>query len=235
VGALEAVMLYLVPTPIGNLADITLRALDVLRKVDLIACEDTRHTGVLLAHYGIDKPTVSYHDHNERRRAPNLIERMQTGQSVALVTDAGSPALSDPGFYLVRLCRHLGIRVEALPGATALIPALTASGLPCERFVFEGFLPARKGRRSRLAALADEHRTFVLYEGPHRLVRTLQDLARTVGEGRTARVARELTKKFEESRGGSIGELAAHYAAEPRIRGEFVIVVGAPERKKSGR
>ena len=228
-------MLYLVPTPIGNLADITLRALEVLRKVDIVACEDTRHTGVLLSHYGIDTPTVSYHDHNERRCAPNLVDRMQTGQSVALVTDAGSPALSDPGFYLVRLCRRLKIAVEALPGATALIPALTASGLPCERFVFEGFLPARKGRRRRLSALADEPRTIVLYEGPHRLIRTLGDLAQHVGEGRSAMVARELTKKFEEFRGGSIGELAAHFAAEPRIRGEFVIVVGALERKKAVR
>ena len=225
-------MLYLVPTPIGNLADITLRALEILRTVDLIACEDTRHSGVLLSHYGIGTPTISYHDHNERARAPKIIERIQAGAAVALITDAGSPALSDPGFYLVRLCRKTRIPVEALPGATALIPALTASGLPCERFVFEGFLPARKGRSRRLSALAQEHRTLVLYEGPHRLVRTLKDLAIAVGEDRPASVARELTKKFEETRSGTLGELAAHYASRPRIRGEFVIVVGAPDRKR---
>ena len=225
-------MLYLVPTPIGNLADITLRALEVLRSVDVIACEDTRHSKVLLSHYGIDTPTISYHEHNERKQAPRLVERMQADESVAVVTDAGSPALSDPGFYLVRLCRQHQIVVEALPGPTALIPALTASGLPCERFAFEGFLPARRGRSQRLQALADEWRTMVFYEGPHRLVRTLQDLGKTVGLDRVATVSRELTKKFEETREGTLGELAAYYAAEPRIRGEFVVVVGAQDRKK---
>lgn len=226
-------MLYLVPTPIGNLADITLRALEVLRTVDLIACEDTRHSGVLLSHYGIDTPTLSYHDYNERARAPKIIERIQAGAAVALITDAGSPALSDPGFYLVRMCHKAHIPVQALPGATALIPALTASGLPCDRFVFEGFLPARKGRSRRLSSLAQEHRTLVLYEGPHRLVRTLNDLAVTMGNDRSASVARELTKKFEETRSGTLSELSAYYATLPRIRGEFVIIVGAPDRKKS--
>ena len=221
-------MLYLVPTPIGNLADITLRALEVLKAVDLIACEDTRHSGVLLNHYGIKKPTISYHDHNERVRAAQLIERMEAGERVALITDAGSPGLSDPGFFLVRQCREAGLHVEALPGPTALIPALTACGLPCDRFAFEGFLPARKGRRKRLAQLSSEARTLVFYEGPHRLVRTLSDLAQTLGGDRPAAVARELTKKYEDIRRGTLGELTAHYADQARVRGEAVIVVAPP-------
>ncbi len=219
-------MLYLVPTPIGNLADITLRALEVLRSVDLIACEDTRHSRVLLTHYGIKKPTISYHNYNERTRTAQLIDRMHAGERVALITDAGAPGLSDPGFFLVRQCHADGIPVEALPGPTALIPALTASGLPCDRFVFEGFLPARKGRRKRLVQLSAETRTLVFYEGPHRLARTLADLAQTLGGGRPAAVARELTKKFEEMRGGTLEELATHYASQASVRGEAVIIVG---------
>ena len=225
-------MLYLVPTPIGHLADITLRALEVLRTVDLIACEDTRHSGVLLSHYGIRTPVISYHDHNERKQAPGLVERMRSGAKIALISDAGSPALSDPGYYLVRMCHNEQIPVQALPGATALIPALTSSGMPCERFVFEGFLPVRKRRTRRLAALAEEPRTIVVYEGPHRIARTLRDLANALGRDRPVSVARELTKKFEEVLRGTLGELADQYAGQARVRGEFVIVIGAQETRK---
>ena len=221
-------MLYLVPTPIGNLADITLRALEVLRAVDLIACEDTRRSAILLAHHEIRAHTISYHDHNERSRAPQIIDRIQGGATVALVTDAGSPGLSDPGFYLVRACLEAGIEVCALPGPTALVPALTASGLPCERFTFEGFLPAKKGRRGKLDQLARESRTLVLYEGPHRLARTLRDLAATLGGDRPAAVARELTKKYEEFRRGTLEELAEYYTQAAKVRGEAVLIVGPP-------
>ena len=223
-------MLYLVPTPIGNLEDITVRALRVLREVDLIACEDTRTSGVLLAHYAIDTPRTSYHDHNERSKAPQLIARMQAGEDVALVTDAGSPGISDPGFYLVRECVRHDIAVEALPGPTAFVPALTASGLPCDRFVFEGFLPPKKGRRKRLDALAPETRTIVVYESPHRLVKTLAAFEAVFGPERPAAVGRELTKKFEEVRRGTLADLRAHYEARPKVRGEIVIVVGGAER-----
>lgn len=218
-------MLYLVPTPIGNLEDITLRALRVLKDVDLIACEDTRHSTPLLKHYGITTPKTSYHNHNERHTAPKLVSRMQRGEKVALITDAGSPALSDPGFYLVRACLGEGIEVTALPGATAVVPALTASGLPCNRFTFEGFLPAKKGRRKRLESLADEPRTMVFYEGPHRLVRTLLNLESVFGNDRRAVVARELTKKFEDVQRGTLAELRFYYAPPKVVRGEFVIVV----------
>jgi 16S rRNA (cytidine1402-2'-O)-methyltransferase len=218
-------MLYLVPTPIGNLEDITLRALRVLREVNLIACEDTRTSGVLLAHYDIGTPRTSYHDHNETRKAPQLIERMQAGQDVALISDAGSPGISDPGFYLVRECIRHDIPVEALPGATAFVPALTASGLPCERFVFEGFLPAKKGRQTKLNALADETRTMVFYESPHRLVKALTQFEEVFGPEREAAVAREVSKKFEEVRRGPLRDLRLHYEAQPKVRGEIVVVV----------
>ncbi|GIV59681.1 16S rRNA (cytidine(1402)-2'-O)-methyltransferase [Rhodocaloribacter litoris] len=219
-------MLYLVPTPIGNLEDITLRALRILKEVDLIACEDTRTSGVLLDHYGIETPRTSYHDHNETRKTPQLIARMQAGARVALITDAGSPGISDPGFYLVRACLEAGLPVEALPGPTAFVPALAASGLPCERFVFEGFLPVKKGRRTRLQALAAEPRTMVFYESPHRLVRTLAQFVEVFGAERPAAVARELTKKFEEIRRGTLADLHAAYAGQERVRGEIVLVVG---------
>lgn len=219
-------MLFLVPTPIGNLEDVTLRALRVLKEVDLIACEDTRTSGRLLQHYAIETPRTSYHDHNETRKAPYLIERMQAGQQIALVTDAGTPGISDPGFYLVRECVRHDIPVVALPGATAFVPALTASGLPCDRFVFEGFLPAKKGRSRRLKALADEPRTMVIYEGPHRLVKTLGQLGEVFGPARPAAVGRELTKTFEEVRRGTLSALRDHYAARPKVRGEVVLVVG---------
>lgn len=218
-------MLYLVPTPIGNLEDLTLRALRILREVDLIACEDTRTSAKLLRHYGITTPTTSYHAHNEARKAAELVARMEAGARVALITDAGTPGISDPGFYLVRECLRRRIPVVALPGPTAFVPALAASGLPTDRFVFEGFLPVKKGRQKRLAELAAEPRTIVLYESPHRLLRTLDDLARALGEERPAVVARELTKAFEEFARGTLRTLHAYYAAQPRVRGELVLVV----------
>lgn len=219
-------MLYLVPTPIGNLEDITLRALRVLREADVVACEDTRTTSVLLQHYDIDTPRLSYHDHNERQRAPQLIDRMRGGETVALVSDAGSPGISDPGFYLVRACLEAGLKVESLPGPTAFVPALVLSGLPTERFAFEGFLPPKKGRQSRLASLAREERTLVFYESPHRLVKTLDQLAEHLGADRQAAVARELSKAFEEVARGTLAELSATFAQRDRVRGEIVLVVG---------
>jgi len=221
-------MLYLVPTPVGNLEDITFRAVRVLKEVDLVACEDTRTSRVLLDRYQIGTPCVSYHDHNERQRAAELVRKMQDGKSVALISDAGSPGISDPGFFLVRECIRVEIPVTALPGPTALIPALAISGLPCERFCFEGFLPTRKGRRSRLDKLADEDRTMVLYESPHRIGRTLADLAATLGPDRKAAVIRELSKRFEETTRGTLAELASAFA-ERRVRGELVVVVGADQ------
>jgi 16S rRNA (cytidine1402-2'-O)-methyltransferase len=222
-------MLYLVPTPVGNLEDITLRALRVLKEVDLIACEDTRTSGVLLDHYGIQTPRTSYHDHNERQKAPQLVARMKTGEKVALITDAGTPGISDPGFYLVRACHEAGIPVEALPGPTAFVPALVASGLPGERFVFEGFLPQKKGRRSRIEALRGEARTMVFYESPHRLGKMLEQLREAFGPDRPAAVVRELSKKFEEVRRGTLDALATHYGGVDRVKGECVVIVGGAE------
>lgn len=223
-------VLVLVPTPVGNLEDMTLRAIRVLGEADVVACEDTRTSGVLLDHYGIRTPRTAYHAHNERTAAPRLVARMLSGQTVALVTDAGSPGISDPAFFLVRAAVEAGVRVEALPGPTAFVPALTASGLPTERFVFEGFLPHKKGRQTRLAVLADEPRTLVLYESPHRLARALTEMAEAWGADRRAAVGREISKAFEEVRRGTLAELAAHYGAQERVRGEIVVVVeGAPE------
>ena len=218
-------MLYLVPTPIGNLDDITLRALRVLREVDLIACEDTRTSGHLLDHHDIDTPTTSYHEHNEREKAPELLTRMRARRDVALISDAGSPGISDPGFYLARACWEADIEVQALPGPTALIPALTGSALPSDRFVFEGFLPKKKGRQTRLTILATEPRTIVIYESPHRLLRTLNDLIEHLGPDRLAAVARELTKMHEEIERGTLEEVRSYFAGEKKVRGECVIVV----------
>ena len=222
-------MLYLVPTPIGNLEDVTVRAIRVLREADLIACEDTRTSGVFLSHYGIDTPTTSYHDHNEREKAPHLVKRMRAGHTVALITDAGSPGISDPGFYLARAAREAGIEVSALPGATAFVPALTASALPSDRFVFEGFLPKKKGRQTRLETIADEPRTVVFYESPHRLLRTLADLIERCGPDRPVAVARELTKKYEEVPRGTLQEVHSYFAEVENIRGEIVIVLGGTQ------
>ncbi len=224
-------MLYVVSTPIGNLRDITLRALDVLGQVDLVAAEDTRRTGVLLRTYGIHTPTTSYHEYNRVRKTPELVRRLQAGQSVALVSDAGTPGISDPGAHLVREALAQGIPIQAVPGPTALLTALVISGLATDRFVFEGFLPVKKGRRTRLESLREEPRTLVFYESPHRLLRTLRELLAVLGD-RRAVVARELTKKFEEVVRGSLSELVT--AIEVRgVKGEVVLIVeGKPRREK---
>jgi len=214
----------LVPTPIGNLGDITLRAIEVLGASDLILAEDTRTTAKLLKYYDIDTPMRSFHMHNEHKSVPRIVSELTAGGCIALVSDAGSPGVSDPGFLLVRACLAADIHVEALPGATALIPALTLSGLPSDRFVFEGFLPPKKGRQKRLSALAEETRTIVLYESPHRIVKTLGQLTEHLGEDRGATASRELTKKFEETVRGSLKTLIDHFTQTPP-KGEFVIVV----------
>ena len=201
-----------------------------LREADLIACEDTRTSGVLLSHYDIDAQTTSYHEHNEREKTPKLISRMNAGYTIALISDAGTPGISDPGFYLARECHRNNIPVQALPGPTALIPALVASGLPSERFVFEGFLPKKKGRSTRLEELSAEVRTMVFYESKYRVVRTLEDFIDTFGGDRPAAVARELTKKYEEIQRGTLSEVHTYFADQSKLRGEFVIIVGgAPD------
>jgi 16S rRNA (cytidine1402-2'-O)-methyltransferase len=220
----EKTALYLVPTPIGNLEDITKRALRILGEVDLILAEDTRTSGKLLKHYEIRKPLQSYHAHNEHGQVERLVEKMKGGTQMALVTDAGTPAISDPGFLLVRACIAADLRVECLPGATAFVPALVNSGLPADKFVFEGFLPQKKGRQTRLQELAGEERTFILYESPHRLVKALQQLAEHLGPERRACVSRELTKLFEENRRGTLTELYEYYNEHPP-KGEIVLVV----------
>lgn len=216
--------LTLVPTPIGNLEDITLRAQRVLAEVDGVIAEDTRVTGRLLQHIGVARPLIPFHTHNEHRMVEQLVHRMGGGERFALVSDAGTPAISDPGFLLVRAALEAGLTVECLPGPTAFVPALVNSGLPCDRFVFEGFLPVKKGRRTRLEQLRTEPRTLVFYESPHRIARTLQDLAATFGATRRASISRELSKLHEETLRGTLATLTAHFTAtEPR--GEFVLVV----------
>lgn len=224
--------LYLVPTPIGNLDDITLRAVEVLRSVDLILAEDTRTTSFLLRHLGIEKPLRSHHKFNEHATAQFFTETVAAGQNVALVSDAGTPGISDPGFLLVRTCVEQGIEVETLPGATALIPALVNSGFPCDRFCFEGFLPQKKGRTKHLERCRDEERTMIFYESPYRVVKCLEQFAEYFGEERPISVSRELTKKFEETVRGTVGEVLAHFR-EHEPKGEFVLVVaGKPTKKK---
>ncbi len=227
-------MLYLVPTPIGNLEDMTLRAIRVLREADLILAEDTRTSRVLLDHYEIDTPLRSYHAHNEHRITQELVEGLAGGARYALITDAGTPGISDPGFLLVRACRQAGLAVQVLPGPTALVPALVASGLPSDRFFFEGFLPHKKGRRTRLAYLAQLPCTFVLFESPHRLLRCLRELAEHCGADRPACVCRELTKVHEEVRCGSLTELRQYYdEGEGVAKGEIVVVVGGDHQGKA--
>ncbi len=217
-------MLYLVPTPIGNLKDITLRALEVLKDVDLVLAEDTRNTSFLLTHYQINKPLTPYHQHNEHKILQHLVSQLQEGKKMAVVTDAGTPGISDPAFLLVRECIKAGIKVECLPGATAFVPALVNSGIPTNRFIFEGFLPLKKGRHTLLQQLAAEKRTMIFYESPVRLVKTLDDLVRYFGEDRPASVSRELTKLYEENARGTLRELAIHFSAKT-VKGEIVIVV----------
>lgn len=217
-------MLYLVPTPLGNLKDITLRSIEVLQSVDLILCEDTRTSSKLLQHYQIQKPLSPYHQHNEHKILSHLVEQLQAGKTMALITDAGTPGISDPAFLLVRECLKHNIKVECLPGATAFVPALVNSGLPINRFVFEGFLPLKKGRHTLLTQLADEERTIVFYESPVRLIKTLQDFIAYFGNERKCSVSRELTKLFEENFHGSLAEVLAHFSSKT-IKGEIVIVV----------
>lgn len=226
--------LYIVPTPIGNLEDITLRAINVLREVDFILAEDTRTTSHLLRHLGIEKPMHSHHKFNEHATVGRVAEAIAQGKNVALVSDAGTPGISDPGFLLVRRCVEEGIDVVTLPGATALIPAVVQSGFPCDRFCFEGFLPQKKGRMKRLEELSTETRTLVLYESPYRVVKCLEQLAETFGAERRVAVVREITKKFEESVRGTIAEVVNHFR-ENEPKGEFVIVVEGydPKRKES--
>ena len=225
--------LYIVPTPIGNLDDITLRAVDTLRSVDFILAEDTRTSAVLLKHLGIEKRMYSHHKFNEHATVRQVADAIAGGRDVALVSDAGTPGISDPGFLLVRTCVEEGIEVETLPGATALIPAVVQSGFPCDRFCFEGFLPQKKGRAKRIAALADEPRTIIIYESPYRVVKCLEQLAEAMGAERQVAVVRELTKKFEQTVRGTLAEAIDHFRRnEPR--GEFVIVVaGKPSKKAS--
>ena len=216
--------LYLVPTPIGNLKDITFRAIDVLKEVDLILAEDTRTSGKLLKHFGIATQMQSHHMHNEHKTVDGLIHKLKSGTSIALISDAGTPAISDPGFLLTRACVENNIEVDCLPGATAFVPALVNSGLPNDKFVFEGFLPVKKGRQTRLVLLAEETRTMIFYESPHKLVKTLGHFCDYFGEDRHVSVSRELTKLFEETIRGTAKEVLDHYANKPP-KGEIVIVV----------
>ena len=224
--------LYIVPTPIGNLDDITLRAVSVLREVDFILAEDTRTTSFLLRHLGIEKRLVSHHKFNEHATVRMVAESIAAGHTVALVSDAGTPGISDPGFLLVRTCVEAGIEVETLPGATAFVPALVQSGFPCDRFCFEGFLPQKKGRMKRLQELAAEERTFILYESPYRVVKCLEQLAEVAGGERRVSVSRELTKKFEQTVRGTVAEVL-DYFRENEPRGEFVIVVAGRGRERA--
>ena len=224
--------LYIVPTPIGNLDDITLRAVNVLRTVDFILAEDTRTTSFLLKHLGIEKKLRSHHKFNEHATVELVAGEIAAGRDVALVSDAGTPGISDPGFLLVRTCVGAGIEVETLPGATAFVPALVQSGFPCDRFCFEGFLPQKKGRTKHLLALAEEERTMVFYESPYRVVRCLEQFAEVFGPDRAVSVSRELTKKFEQTVRGSVAEVLDHFrATEPR--GEFVIVVAGKPKSRN--
>ncbi|HEY5745699.1 MAG TPA: 16S rRNA (cytidine(1402)-2'-O)-methyltransferase [Chryseolinea sp.] len=220
--------LYIVPTPIGNLADITLRALDILKSVDLILAEDTRTSGFLLKHYAISKPLQSFHNFNEHKVVNLFIQRMEKGEVMALVSDAGTPGISDPGFLIIRACLQAGLKVECLPGATAFVPALVKSGLPCDRFVFEGFLPVKKGRQTLLTALAKEERTMIFYESPYRLVKTLEHFREYFGSQRKASVSRELSKMFEETVNGTLEEITLHFQSK-EVKGEIVMVVAGYE------
>ena len=220
--------LYIVPTPVGNLDDMSVRAVNVLKSVDLVLAEDTRTSGVLMKHFEITTPMHSHHKFNEHEALPSVISQLEGGRTLALISDAGTPAISDPGFLLVRECRRQGIEVETLPGPTAFVPALVNSGLPCERFCFEGFLPQKKGRASKLAALTDEQRTMIFYESPMRLLKTLQQFAETFGADREASVSREISKVHNTTHNGTLQELV-DYFTQNQPRGEIVIVVAGKE------
>jgi 16S rRNA (cytidine1402-2'-O)-methyltransferase len=221
--------LYIVPTPIGNLKDMTFRAVEVLKEVDLILAEDTRTSGKLLKHYEIGTPSQSHHMHNEHKTVNNLIQKIKAGTKVALISDAGTPAISDPGFLLTRACIENDIEVDCLPGATAFVPALVNSGLPNDKFVFEGFLPVKKGRQTRLIVLAEENRTIIFYESPHKLIKTLTNFCEYFGDDRPVSVSRELTKLYEETIRGTAKEVLQHYTDKPP-KGEIVIVVGGKSK-----
>ena len=225
-------ILYVVPTPVGNLEDMTFRAIRILKEADFVLAEDTRTSGMLLKHYEIQNHLMSHHKFNEHGTAAGVVERLKGGATVALVSDAGTPGISDPGFYLVREAVAAGIEVQVLPGATAFVPALVASGLPCDRFCFEGFLPQKKGRMKQLQALAGEERTMIFYESPYRVVRCLEQFAEVFGEDRRVSVSREITKKFEQTVRGTVAEVLGHFrTTEPK--GEFVIVVaGKPKVRR---
>lgn len=216
--------LYIVPTPVGNLEDMTLRAIRILKESDLILAEDTRTSGVLCKHFDVDTHMQSYHKFNEHRSVAHMVERMKAGEHIALISDAGTPSISDPGFLLVRACVQEGVEVECLPGATAFVPALVESGLPSDRFCFEGFLPQKKGRQTRLKQLAEENRTMIFYESPYRVVKTLTQLAENLGNNRAASVSREISKIYAQTVRGTLQELINHFT-ENEPRGEFVIVV----------
>lgn len=225
-------MLYIVPTPVGNLQDMTFRAIETLKSVDLILAEDTRTSGVLLQHFDIHTPLKSHHKFNEHETSADIVERLKAGANIALISDAGTPAISDPGFFLIRAAAEAGIEIQTLPGATAFVPALVDSGLPNNHFYFEGFLPQKKGRQTRLTALRDEPRTVVFYESPHRIVRLLTQLQETFGGDRRVAVCREISKLHEETVRGTVDEVLAHFQAnEPR--GEFVVVVAGNPTTKS--
>lgn len=225
--------LYLVPTPIGNLEDMTFRAIRILKEADVILAEDTRTSAPLLKHFGIDKKAYSHHQHNEHKATAEVIRFLKEGKQVSLISDAGTPAISDPGFFLVREALKNDIEVCCLPGATAFVPALVNSGLPCDQFVFEGFLPVKKGRQTRLKRLAEEERTLVFYESPHRLLKTLEEMAVAFGTGRQASVSRELTKLYEETVRGTLGSIKSHFENHI-LKGEFVICV-AGKKAESGK
>ncbi len=222
-------MLYLVPTPIGNLKDITLRAIEVLKEVDLILAEDTRTTSHLLNHYQITKQLSPYHQHNEHKVLQHLVSQLLEGKKMAIVTDAGTPGISDPAFLLVRECIKTGVKVECLPGATAFVPALVNSGIPSNRFCFEGFLPVKKGRQTLLKQLAEEERTMIFYESPMRLVKTLEEFITYFGEERQCSVSRELSKMFEENKRGTLREVVLHFK-EKQVKGEIVIVLAGKDK-----
>ena len=224
-------MLYIVPTPVGNMEDITLRALRILKEADLVLAEDTRTSGVLLKHYDIKNHLIAHHKFNEHGTAAGVVERLKSGQTVALISDAGTPGISDPGFYLAREAARAGITVQTLPGATACIPAIVSSGLPCDRFCFEGFLPQKKGRLSHLENLKDETRTMIFYESPYRVLKTLKQFRDIFGGERQVSVAREISKLHEEHVRGTLDEAVAHFE-ETEPRGEFVIVLAGKENKK---
>ncbi len=221
-------MLYLIPTPLGNLKDITLRSLEVLQQVDVILCEDTRTSSRLLNHYHIQKPVSPYHQHNEHKIVQHIVEQLLAGKTMALITDAGTPGISDPAFLLVRECIKQDVKVECLPGATAFVPALVNSGIPTNRFCFEGFLPLKKGRQTLLKQLANEERTMVFYESPMRLVKTLEEFIQYFGAERECAVSRELTKLFEENKRGTLREVAEHFKAK-KVKGEIVIILAGNE------